>query len=119
MHGPLSNEKPPRRERNPAMYDLSELAETIVPLLDAATGVLWYEEGNAADEAVDALCMLRRAAAGAGGGGDAGDAAVRDALGRAAPGSVLWLATRAVSYMDEHGFPEERDETRGRASGRL
>jgi hypothetical protein len=91
------------------MYDLSDLSESVVPLLDAATGVMWYEEENAVDDAVVALCRLRRAAAGAGGGGDAGDAAVRAALGRAAPGSVAWLASRAISYMDEQGFPEERD----------
>jgi hypothetical protein len=102
----------PRRERNPALYDLDELADSVVPLLDAATGATWYGDESPVDEAVVVLCRLRRAAAGARGSGEAGDAAVREALGRAAPGSVLWALSRAISYMDERGYPEEWEESR-------
>jgi len=107
MHGIPESHGRPQRERNPAGYDVSELSESIGPLLDAATGATWYEEGNPVDTALVALCRLRRAAAGARGSAEAGDAAVRDALQDAAPGSVLWALSRAVSYMDEHGLPEE------------
>jgi hypothetical protein len=31
---------------------------------------------------------------------------VRAALGEASPEAVVWLASRAISYMDENGFPE-------------
>lgn len=89
------------------MYDASELSEAAAPLLDIATGATWYSDDNPVDEAIVALCRLRRAAAGGRGAVEAGDAAVRDALGRAAPGSVLWALSRAISYMDEQGFPEE------------
>ena len=66
------------------------------------------------DEAVVALCRLRRVAAGGRGSAEAGDAAVRDALGHAAPGSVVWALSRAVSYMDEQGYPEEWEASRRR-----
>ena len=118
MQGPLGNvpgqERSPRHERNPALYDVDELAESVVPLLDVATGATWYEDGNPVDEAVVALCRLRRVAAGGRGSAEAGDAAVRDALGRAAPGSVVWALSRAVSYMDEQGYPEEWEASRRR-----
>jgi hypothetical protein len=111
VQGPIGNipghERGPGRERNPAMYDVSELSDSVVPLLEGATGATWYEEDNPVDTAMVALCRLRRAMAGARGSAEAGDAAVRDALGQAAPGSVLWALSRAISYMDEHGFPEE------------
>ena len=58
------------------------------------------------DLAIVALCRLRRAGAGARGAPEAGDLAVRDALSQADPATVLWIASRALSYMDEHGFPE-------------
>jgi hypothetical protein len=31
---------------------------------------------------------------------------VRQAHTEASPDAVLWLASRAISYMDENGFPE-------------
>lgn len=97
----------PRKETNPADVQLSEIFAEITTLLDDAVGVTWYEEsGNAVDQAVVALCRLRRAGAGSRGGSGAGDAAVRDALGLANPGAVIWLASRTISYIDEHGFPE-------------
>jgi hypothetical protein len=35
-----------------------------------------------------------------------GDEAVRIALGGASDSALVWLASRAISYMDESGFPE-------------
>jgi hypothetical protein len=35
-----------------------------------------------------------------------GDDAVRNVLALASPEAVVWIASRAVSYMDETGFPE-------------
>lgn len=75
--------------------------------MERALGVSWYEDDpNAVDLAVLALCRLRRAGAGARGSSEGGDAAVRDALGQEGTETVLWIASRAISYMDEHGFPE-------------
>jgi hypothetical protein len=95
------------KEANPAHHELNELAEGIVPLLERANGTSWYEEeGNDVDQAVAALCRVRRAGSGARGSSGAGDAAVRDLLGLATPGTAIWIASRAISYMDENGFPE-------------
>jgi hypothetical protein len=75
--------------------------------MERALGVSWYEDdANAVDVAVVALCRLRRAGAGARGSSEAGDMAVRDVLGQVDTETVLWIASRAISYMDEHGFPE-------------
>jgi hypothetical protein len=75
--------------------------------MERAVGIGWYEDDpNAVDVAVLALCRLRRAGAGAGNSAEAGDTAVRDVLGMVDTGTVLWIASRAISYMDEHGFPE-------------
>jgi hypothetical protein len=90
-----------------ATDDAARLADTIVPLIERAVGVEWYEEiGNDADLAALALCRLRRSHAGLRGGIRHGDAAVRDALGAVDPGALAWIASRAISYMDENGFPE-------------
>jgi hypothetical protein len=94
------------KETNPAFVDAATEAERIGPLLERAQGATWYEAGNDADAAVVALCRLRRAGAGASGHAGAGDAAVRDVLAGANPEDVVWVASRMVSYMDEHGFPE-------------
>ena len=37
-----------------------------------------------------------------------GDEAVRRVLGRRSPAAVVWLASRAISYMDESGLPRGR-----------
>ena len=67
----------------------------------------WYEEpGNAIDEAALTLCRLRRARGGEKGGPEHGDEAVRQVLGDASSPALVWLASRAISYMDETGFPE-------------
>jgi hypothetical protein len=75
--------------------------------VDAAQGVEWYDEpGNAADAAAYTLCRLRRASAGIHGGPVPGDEAVRAALTDASPEAVVWIASRAISYLDESGFAE-------------
>ena len=107
MRRPRRYEKPAPRETSPANVDLGELSGEVVPLLERAGGATWYEEPeNDVDIAVVALCRLRRAGAGARGGAEGGDAAVRNALAQADPETVLWVASRTISYMDEHGFPE-------------
>jgi len=90
-----------------ATEDARRLAADAPQLVDGAVGSEWYtEHGTAVDAAAFALCRLRRARAGEGGGPELGDDAVRAALSGADPQSVIWLASRAISYMDENGFPE-------------
>jgi hypothetical protein len=95
------------KEVNPAGQDATELAARVVPLLSRATGESWYKRyDNEVDAAVVGLCRLRRAAAGQRGGPEAGDDAVRAALDEAGPEAAAWIASRAISYMDEQGYPE-------------
>jgi hypothetical protein len=69
--------------------------------------VEWYRQyGTDVDRAAATLCLLRRARAGERGGPEGGDDAVRAVLASASPEAVRWLASRAVSYLDETGFPE-------------
>ena len=90
-----------------AAEDVGRLSERAAAALERANGVDWYEEnGTAIDEAAFALARLRRAQAGLRGGPRFGDEAVRRVLEAAPPEAVLWLASRAVSYMDESGYPE-------------
>jgi hypothetical protein len=90
-----------------AAEDTARLADQAVASLAEAAGVNWYREsGTAVDRAAFTLCRLRRARAGLRGGPEFGDEAVRAALAEADPDAVVWLASRAVSYMDETGFPE-------------
>jgi hypothetical protein len=90
-----------------ATDDDTRLADEVVPMIERAVGVQWYETvGNDADLAALALCRLRRTRAGLRGGPEHGDAAVRDALQFVDPGAVAWIASRAISYMDENGYPE-------------
>jgi hypothetical protein len=99
--------KHPRSEAGPADLDADKLAQEAVPAVNAANGQGWYDQfGNPVDRAVVTLCRLRRAEAGRRGRSAAGDEAVRRALEQAEPEAVLWLASRAVSYMDEQGYPE-------------
>jgi hypothetical protein len=87
--------------------DAARLENEVAPMIERATGVLWYEEiGNEADLAALALCRLRRTRAGLRGGPEHGDAAVRQALTAVDPSALAWIASRAISYMDENGFPE-------------
>jgi len=101
----------PSRSRNTrdfvAAEDAGALAEQAAPLLERAVGVEWYQRGGTdVDHAALTLCLLRRARAGEMGGPQAGDDAVRAVLADAQPEAVLWLASRAISYMDENGYPE-------------
>ena len=89
-----------------AAEDAGRYSDRVASELEQAVGVDWYELGGAADRAALTLCRLRRARAGQRGGPQHGDDAVRDALGQADPDAVLWIASRAISYMDESGFPE-------------
>jgi len=90
-----------------ASEDASRIASEIGPLVESAVGVDWYGHlGNDADVAALALCRLRRARAAVGGGIAHGDAAVREALDSLTPAALAWLTSRAISYMDENGFPE-------------
>jgi hypothetical protein len=90
-----------------AAEDAGALEAEAGPLLARAVGVEWYRQyGSDIDRATATLCRLRRARAGERGGPEGGDAAVRAVLASASPEAVLWLASRAISYMDESGFPE-------------
>ena len=90
-----------------AAEDAARLADTVGELVERAVGVPWYGAyGNGVDAAALALCRLRRATAGFRGSSEEGDAAVRQVLEQVSPEAVAWLASRAVSYMDESGFPE-------------
>jgi hypothetical protein len=87
-------------------HDAVQLEESLATVIRDAQGVSWYEPGREADPAVARLCLLRRARAGAGASPEAGDDAVRLVLAESDPESVIWLLSRAVSYMDEQGFPD-------------
>ena len=90
-----------------AAEDSDREAERASALLTEAVGVEWYEaNGTAVDEAALALCRLRRAHAGLRGGPHHGDEAVRRVLASAPPDAIAWIASRAISYMDETGYPE-------------
>lgn len=98
----------PRETRDPiAADDASRLVSQAAPQVEQALHVDWYEApGNAIDRAALTLCRLRRAMAGAGGRPEHGDEAVRDVLAKASPEALVWFASRAVSYLDESGFPD-------------
>jgi len=99
----------PRQERDIvfASEDAAVLSEAATALVGAAVGSSWYEApDNGADVAVAALCRLRRASAGHSRAATGGDEAVRRVLAEVDPEAVVWIASRAISYMDEQGFPE-------------
>ena len=99
----------PQRERDIvyASEDAAVLSDAAAALVAGAVGASWYEApDNDADAAVAALCRLRRASAGHARSSTGGDDAVRRVLEEAEPEAVVWLASRAISYMDEQGFPE-------------
>jgi hypothetical protein len=90
-----------------ASDDATRLADETIAVLERAIGVEWYRSGGSdIDLAALNLCRLRRVGAGVGGGIERGDEAVRRVLGQASPEALAWLASRAISYMDESGFPE-------------
>jgi len=47
-----------------------------------------------------------RVGASIGGGIEEGDHAVRRVLEQTSPAALMWIASRAISYMDENGYPE-------------
>jgi hypothetical protein len=90
-----------------AAEDAGRLFDETSELLERAVGVEWYRKhGTDVDRATAGLCRLRRARAGERAAPEAGDDAVRELLTTASPSAVIWLASRAISYMDETGFPE-------------
>ena len=93
-----------------AAAEASHIADEAALLLDRAAGVEWYE-GPGSDVDFAALHALppaacRRARAGEKGGPSHGDEAVRAAPRQADPEALVWFASRAISFMDENGFPE-------------
>ena len=90
-----------------AAGDAARFWDAAGPLLEQAKDIEWYDApGSDIDRAASALCRLRRATAGRRGGPRHGDEAVRTVLASASPEALVWLASRAISYMDEYGFPE-------------
>lgn len=90
-----------------AAEDAGRLELGAPQLVERALGVQWYDTiGNEADVAALALCRLRRSRAGMRGGPEHGDAAVRQILAEVSSEAVAWIASRAISYLDENGFPE-------------
>ena len=88
-------------------FDADRLSDSLEPLIAEAKDVSWYDSvGSTVDVAVARLCLLRRAKAGQLASTNGGDEAVRSVLERADPEAVAWLLTRAISYMDEQGFPD-------------
>lgn len=98
------------RQAAPADYvaaeDARRHADRVVAEIDQAVGEAWYEPGGATDRAALTLCRLRRSKAGQLGGPWHGDEAVRESLRQAHPDALVWIASRAISFMDESGFPE-------------
>lgn len=90
-----------------AAEDASRLLDETPAIVDRAAGVDWYERpGSDVDRATFALCKLRRARAGEKGSPQHGDEAVRVALDGVSAPALVWILSRAISYMDESGFPE-------------
>lgn len=104
---PKKGQKPRPPDDFVAAEDAQWLTGNAVTRVESALGSSWYEQhGTPADLAALTLCRLRRARAGERGGPQAGDEAVRAVLKEADPKALLWIASRAISYMDENGFPE-------------
>ena len=90
-----------------AAEDAGRLELEVPQIVERALGVQWYEViGNDADVAALALCRLRRSRAGVRGGPEHGDAAVREVLAGVSSEALAWITSRAISYLDENGFPE-------------
>jgi hypothetical protein len=99
-------EKPPPPTDVGATEDADRHARLAVSEIDGSAGTDWYAPGNGVDRAALTLCRLRRARAGERGGTQHGDEAVRAALAEADPEALVWLASRAIAYLDVTGFPE-------------
>lgn len=100
-------DNPRKTEFYVAADDASWLVESAAPVLEGSLDVQWYEQhGTEVDRAALLLCRIRRTVAGLRGGPEHGDEAVRYVLDSVSPEAVLWIASRAISYMDENGFPD-------------
>ena len=87
--------------------DAAMLVQRARPLLEDAIDVEWYKQhGTEVDHAALTLCRIRRAVAGQKGAPEHGDEAVRFVLDSASHDAIIWIASRAISYMDENGFPD-------------
>jgi hypothetical protein len=87
--------------------DAARLVESAGRRLEEAIDVEWYEQhGTEVDHAALTLCRIRRAVAGQKGAPEHGDEAVRYVLDTASHDAIVWIASRAISYMDENGFPD-------------
>jgi len=107
MRRPSRDEKKGDSRYFVAAEDAGYFASQVPALVDRAVGVEWYERGGTdIDRAALALCRLRRARGGEKGSPQHGDEAVRLALGSVSTPALVWLASRAISHMDESGFPE-------------
>ena len=90
-----------------AADDAARLVESAGRTLEDAIDVEWYRQhGTEVDRAALTLCRIRRAVAGQKGAPEHGDEAVRYVLDNASHDAVIWIASRAISYMDENGFPD-------------
>ena len=90
-----------------ANEDAARLAAEASSALEHAVGVTWYDAaGTDVDRAALYLCRLRRVGASIGGGIESGDEVVRRILEQASPAALTWIASRAISYMDENGYPD-------------
>jgi hypothetical protein len=88
-------------------FDSDRLSQELPELLARAHGSSWYEFAGAdVDLAMARLCLLRRAKSGERGSHVSGDETVRLMLTGIEPDTLVWLLSRAVSYMDEQGFPD-------------
>jgi len=119
-----SRDRPPRTPHHAfAADDSAQLFAEAVTRVEAALGAGWYDAGGEADRAALTLCRLRRARAGERGGAEHGDEAVREALAAASPEAARWIASRAISYLDESGFPQlveqwfPEEDAEGEAAG--
>lgn len=107
MQIPRGDEKARDSSNFVAAEAAGSYSDEAASLVDRAVGVEWYRQHRTdVDRAALSLCLLRRARAGERGAPQAGDDAVRMVLAEARPEAVLWLASRAISYMDESGYPE-------------
>ena len=99
--------RPGERVGDFSKFDAGRLTDSIEQMVGQVKDASWYDSvGSPIDVVVARLCLLRRAKAGELASTSAGDEAVRNVLERSDPEAVAWLLTRAISYMDEQGFPD-------------
>ena len=91
-----------------AAEDAAKLSGDAALRVEQAVGVEWYERATQRGRpgGADALPPPSREG-GRAGLPHHGDEAVRAALSEVSAPAVVWLASRAISYMDEAGFPDD------------